>query len=98
MRYFRFTSDCGYCGCDIDDYFEYPDNVTEEELLADVDDFARESQAGYEYLATEDISSDDYDTEEEYQQAIDDACEWFWADVSATYEEITKEEYDEYFR
>lgn len=95
MRYIKFESDCNYCGCDIEDYAAYPDTITDKELDEICEDFINETQARYEYLATDDISEDDYETEEEYQQAIEDAEYEFWSDVGGCWTEISKEEYEE---
>lgn len=84
MKYFKVTFDNGYAGCDDERYLAMPDEESVEEYCRyELSDYAEENingAAGWDWY--EGWESDE--AEEEYY----DGCSW-------SYEEITKEEYDE---
>jgi hypothetical protein len=92
MKYFRATYGNGYCGCDDDIYIT-------AETLAEAEAYADENIAE-EYIFYDDWSQclyepEDYDSEEEYWEAVDEyQAECCVKEVV----EISEEEYNRYKR
>lgn len=95
MRYIKFRGNAGYCGTDLEQYEAFEDSMTNEALDEYASDLAHEHGDGYEYLATQGIDEDDFDSEEDYECALEEAQDNYWADVYCTWEEVSKEEYEE---
>lgn len=91
MEYFKITCSNGYCGCDEDFYIE-----AESEGLAE--DIGNEIMWNeYSYIEPDNRFigwEEDYETDEDYEDAIEEYQEncSFWIT------DITKEEYEEYTR
>lgn len=91
MEYFKITCSNDYCGCDEDFYIEaesegYAENIGNEIMWNE-----------YSYIEPDERYigyRDDYETDEDYEDAIEEYQEncSFWIT------EITKEEYEEYTR
>lgn len=85
MRYIKFTGGTGYCGCDIEEYCEYDDSITDSELDSVAEEMAYEQGETYGYVATG--WGEDWECEEDREAYFEGcSCEW---------EEISKEEYEE---
>ena len=85
MRYIKFTGGNGYCGCDIEEYVEYEDDTTDEELDVDAREYALDNGETYEYVAT------GWDEDWECEEDRDNYYEGCWC----IWEEISKEEFEE---
>lgn len=78
-KYVKAFGGNGYCGCDWEDVFIYPDDVTEEEINEDVYSRAVDEGESYSYVHfgwDSDYSEEDYD---EYMENYIH-CGWDWTD------------------
>ena len=94
MRYIRIYGDAAYCGIAFEEYLET--DMTDEQLDDYVSDAVMENAESYDYLVFYGTSMEEYIEEneisiEEAEQMIDD----YYADASGSWEEITKEEYED---
>ena len=93
MRYIKFFGSASFCGTDVEIYDLFLGETTDEEL----DDLAYEKRQelgeSYEYLATQGYDEEDYDTQEDFEEALNQAIEWYWESVYVGWEEVTEEEY-----
>ena len=90
MRYFEFIAETPYLGAKTTDYYAFEDNITTEELEQIAEELKVQNAESYEYMVTG-WDDDEYEDEDERQEALDE----YYADCCCTYEEITKEEYEE---
>ena len=92
MEYFKITCSNGYCGCDEDFYIE----AESEGLAENIGNEIMWNEYSFIYPDERYIGyRDDYETNEDYENAIEEYQEEycnFWIT------EITKEEYEEYKR
>lgn len=86
MRYIRFFGDAGYAGTDYETYHVYDDNRTDEELDQISEEFGQLNGEEYTYLHTG--WDGDFTNEEDE--------DLYWQDVTNNWEEVTKEEYNEW--
>ena len=93
MRYIKFYGSAGFCGTDEEVYDLFLDETTDEELDDVAEEKYRELGESYEYLATQEYDEEDYETVEDFEEALDQAIEWYWEDVYVGWEEVTEEEY-----
>lgn len=93
MRYIKFFGSACFCGTDEEVYDLFLDETTDEELDDIAEQKRRELGESYEYLATQGYDEEDYDSEEDFEEALDQAIEWYWEDVYVGWEEVTEEEY-----
>ena len=93
MVYFRITYSNGYCGCDDEYYVKLNDEDANK-----IDQIFEDNFEGYAYNDDErymdDINPEDYEDEDDYEAALYTAYDEL-IQYNSTYEEITKEEYDE---
>ncbi len=93
MRYIKFFGSAGFCGTNEEVYDLFLDETTDEEL----DDIAEQKRGelgeSYEYLADAGYDEEDYPTVEDFEEAVNQAIEWYWEDVYVAWEEVTEEEY-----
>ena len=94
MRYIRVYGEAAYCGTYFEEYLET--DMTDEELDVYVSDAVMENAESYDYLVFYGTSMEEYIEEneislEEAEQMIDD----YYADASGSWEEISKEEYED---
>lgn len=94
-KYIEVKSACEYVGCEDYSYFEIEDDMTEEELSQFSYEVATEAMEFYSYIRVDNIDPDDFETEEEYEDALDQETEDFFLGVFGEWRYITKEEYDE---
>lgn len=83
-KYRRIKVETGYCGCDEEYYYEFPDDMSDMEIYEFADDLAYENALNdkdYCLCEDDDISEEDY-----FEQAMS------LTDI----EELTKEEWDAY--
>lgn len=93
-KYYKLSGSNGYCGCDFEEYIEDEvENLTEDDLYEMAREYSNDNAYSYEYLATEDICREDYETDTEYDEGIEDAIQWYWDGVFYGVDEITEEEY-----
>lgn len=90
MRYIKIYGGTGICGTDFEEYMEVSDETTDEELYELAQDMANDNASMYE---SSDLDEDDYDTFEEYEDAMAQESADFWADVCGSWEEVSEEEY-----
>lgn len=87
MRYIKITADNGYCGCDLEDYCTFPDGTSDQEIEAYAAEAANENAENFAHCAEGyDINLGwiDRDSEQEYYE-----------NVTYSWQEITKEQYEE---
>lgn len=94
-EYIEVRSTCEYAGCEDYSYFEIEDNMTEEELSQFSYEVAVEAMEPYSYIGANNIEPDDFETEEEYEDALEQITEDFLQGVFGEWRYITKEEYDD---
>ena len=93
MRYIKFFGNAGFCGTSVEIYDLFLDEMTDEELNDLADEKYQELGELYEYLATQEYDEEDYDTQEDFEEALNQAIEWYWEDVYVGWKEVTEEEY-----
>lgn len=94
MRYFKFSGGTGYCGMDFEEYQAWKDeDVTEEALEEEAQSLANDNAASYE---SSDLCEEDFETLEDFEEALAQESEDYWADVYGNWEEVSEEEYNEY--
>lgn len=97
MNYYLGIYKNGYCGCDEESLWSGPEDY--DEMMKIFEDSV-DSYYGFYYPDERfiDIYRDDYDTEEEYEEALEEEEETYCENVLcySTFEEITKEQYEEY--
>ena len=91
MKYVVCTYSCGYCGCDEERAVAFSDDITE----AEIDKYFLDGVVEYA-SDTESVigSKEDYESEEEYNTAIEDFyvdCTYDWH-----YEDPTDENFSDY--
>lgn len=95
MRYIKFSGGTGFCGCDFEEYMEF-DSITDEQLNEYTDELIYDNANSYADIEIDyDICEDNYDSEEEYRAAFFEAEEAYYNEAYGTWEEISKEEYEE---
>ena len=87
--YYKMTFSNGYCGCEEEIYEEFN---TREEAEEYADEYLTNGMyAFYEPDSRFVGNEEDYDSEEEYWEAVDE----YQAECGYSIKEITKEEYEE---
>ena len=93
-RYIRFYADCGYVGHREEWYGRYDLDVPTSEFNAEADDRGNEYCSMYEYLYTNNIDEEDYETYDDYELALEEASEDYWENYATWgWEEISAEEF-----
>lgn len=97
MKYIKFSMDAGYCGTTFEQYEKFEDSevLDTEYLDSYLEDLIHDHCESYEYLATDHMDEDDYDSLDDFEEALEQATEDFWENCSGTWEEVSKEEYEE---
>lgn len=95
MKYYKFTCYTPYVGTEIEDVYKFENDITTQELEEFANELSTNNAESYEYL----VFGFDYDPVEEgelsqaeYETTIDE----YYADCGCFYEEITKEEFDNF--
>ena len=92
MFYFRFTADTPYCGTELVDYQKFEERPTDAELDEMAEDLCQNNAEGYAYLVTG-WDNDEFEDKDEEAEALEN----YYEDCCGTWEEITKEEFEEDF-
>ena len=92
MKYYEIEGGTDYCGTDFTEYIAVDDN---ENILGIMEDMAVQNAEGYEYMCEIGMDEEDYDTEEDFETALEDAHDEFWGGIWGRVREITKEEFEE---
>ena len=90
MFYFKFIADTPYCGTENTEYRKFEERPTNSELDEMAEEFGQLNAETYEYLVT---GWDDDEFEDKDEEA--EALENYYEDCCGTWEEITKEEFEE---
>lgn len=90
MFYFKFTATTPYCGTEHEEYHQFDEKPSIDDLDEMADDIKGGNAEQYEYLVTG-WNDDNYDDEEEREQALD----LYYQDCTCTWEEISAEEFEE---
>lgn len=85
MKYVKFWAETPYCGTDAEDYQEFEDDVTEEELNEILYEMVADNAESFEYLATG--WGEDFESEEERNS--------YYEDCTGGWRFITEREYRE---
>ncbi len=94
MRYIKFEGGTGFCGCDFVEFEVFEDSVKDFELDNLADEYAYDNGMCYINIETDySIYRENFDSEEEYEEAYDQAEEWYFEDCYCYWTELSKEEY-----
>ena len=93
MKFIKFSCDVGYSGCDGVEYYIYPNSISNKELDDLSEEFAYAHAGIYDYLATDEICEEDYDTEAEYEEEIEAQIDAYYEHLDYTYEELSPKEW-----
>ena len=94
MRYIKFICDTPFCGADLEMYVAFEDDYTDENLDQYAADLAYENGESYEDIEGDYfIYREDYDTEEDYEEAIFEAESEYYSECSGDWEEVSYEEF-----
>lgn len=97
MKYIRFYATTGFCGGDTEEYWAFKKEINEKEMDKYADELVHTNGDSYFDLERFGYAPDrdEYDSEEEYEEALAEAEEWYWEDCSGGWEYISKEEWEE---
>ena len=96
MRYIKFYGGTPFCGTDYEEYEVFEDNITDEYLDEEADDRSRSNAESYENIGVDyGIYEEDFDSYDEYEEALCEASDEYYAESYGHWEEISKEEYEE---
>ena len=97
MRYIKFYLSIGFCGCDDERYIAFKDNVADDEIDKYGIELAEDHADSYRDYERFGLMSDrdEYDSEEEYDAAYQEAEETFNEGIESSWEEVDKEEWEE---
>ena len=96
MRYIKFTMCVGFSGTEDYEYRVLEDTCTDEELHEIAEGIGYDHAESYEFLATNSIDRNDYETQEEYDEDYNCVIEDYWSNISCFWEEVSEEEYFDY--
>lgn len=92
MFYYKFTASTVYCGTEHEEFHKFEVKPKPDELEELADDIARGNAEQFEYLVT---GWDNENVEDMSEDEVEEMLNNYYADASCSYEEITKEQYDE---
>lgn len=95
MRYIKVYGEAAYCGTSFEEYLET--DMTDKELDEYVSDKVVENAESYDYMVFGwDTSMEEYVEENGITMELaEQMMEDYYADASGSWEEITKEEYED---
>ena len=94
MRYIKFYGGTPFCGTDYEEYEAYEDDTTDEVLDEEAASKAYDNGGMYEDIENDySICREDYDSEEEYESALSEASDEYYAECSGDWEEVSYEEF-----
>ena len=90
MFYFKINAETAYCGTDIEQYYQFEEKPTDEELDELTKSVVRDNAETYEYLVSgfNDEHFEDM-TEEEQEEELEN----YYQNCSGSWEEVTEEEF-----
>lgn len=92
MFYYKFTASTEYCGTEHEEYHKFEIKPKADELEELAGEIAHENAEQFEYLVT---GWDNENVEDMSEDEVEELLNNYYADASCSYEEITKEQYDE---
>ena len=98
MRYIKFEGGTAFCGCDFTELCVFDNSITDYELDNIADEYAAENGDSYINIERDyGIYREDFNNDEEYNDAFEQAVEWYWEDCYCNWTELSREErIDEY--
>ena len=94
MKYIKFSGGNGYCGCDFTQYEAFKDKDFSESNMEEwCSELAYDNAVSYNRFVEDGLDEDDYETEEEWIDARDQAYEDYYADAYCEWKEVTLQEY-----
>ena len=92
MFYYKITVDTPFCGTECEDYIASKEELTPAELDEMAEELCRNNAEGYEYLVSG-WNDEMFEgmSEEEQTEAIEE----YYASCDGSWEQISKEEYEE---
>lgn len=94
MKYVKFEGGNGYCGCDFEEYVAFEDEDFNEKAMDDyAAELAHSNAECYDYIVENGLDEDEYDSEEEWNEARDQAYEDYYAGTDCSWKEVTLKEY-----
>lgn len=94
VRYIKFSGGTPFCGEDFEEYEAVDLSVTDEQLSQMADDYAKDNAAMYEDIENDyGVDREDYNSEEEYQEALEEFSEEYYGESWGDWIEVSKEEY-----
>ena len=96
MRYIKLIAGNGFCGCDLETYLKFEDGTSDEVIDHETWNIAEENSLEYEDLERDyGIYEEDYDSYDDYEVALCEASEEYYAEITCHWEEVSEEEYNE---
>jgi hypothetical protein len=94
MRYIKFYGGTPFCGTDYEEYEAFEDNITDAQLEDESAERSYSNASMYEDIETDyQIYQDDFDTEEEYEEAYNEASDAYYEECCGNWEEVSYEEF-----
>lgn len=90
MFYFKISAETSYCGTDKEEYYQFEERPSDEELDELAESVARDNAETYEYLVSGFDGEHFEDMSEEEQE---EELENYYQNCSGSWEEITEEEF-----
>jgi hypothetical protein len=97
MRYIKFELSIGLCRCNEERYIAFSDDTTEKPITEYGIELAEDHADSYRNYERFGLMSDrdEYDSEEEYDTAYQEAEETFNEGIESSWEEVDEEEWEE---
>jgi enolase len=95
MEYIHFFLKTPILGTDEDKYICFKEEVTEEELDNYLEELVADRTENWIGSYLDGIEEDDYDTSEDFEEALAQETEWFRDYNYGTWERVTKEVWEE---
>jgi hypothetical protein len=95
MEYVHFFLTTPICGTDEDKYICFDKEMTDDELNIYLDELVEEPIETWIGSVLDDIEEDDYETSEDFEEALAQEVEYFKEDSYGTWERVTKEVWGE---
>lgn len=92
MFYYKFSASTEYCGTEHEEFHKFKVKPKPDELEELAGQIARENAEQFEYLVT---GWDNENVEDMDEAEVEELLNNYYADASCSYEEITKEQYEE---
>lgn len=97
MYYYLFTADNSmFAGCEEYQVFKSSKKLTQLDVSLSCTLMAQDIQEGYSWMALQEYNEEDYETEEDYEMALEEAENNFFECIEWEWEEIPEEEVFEY--